>query len=179
MDEPTTTLKPLSLGRTIEALLAYDAYLATNPYGIGVDGVCDTNEQVYAVKAEEDRLAQAVGEAFGLDTADRNNLDTCRSCVRPGPWLRGLVSAYMSALTPDEEAAVRAQIEVLRKAGGRIHGVGAPNPPVKVGFTDWDPDFAARQVVDDCFRAGLDIRFKQHLVEALIAEMCSAAEGGE
>lgn len=160
----TTPLKPLSLGRTIEALLEYDAYMATNPYGIGVDGVCDTNEQVYAVEAEENRLAQAVGEAFGHDTADRNSMDTCRGCVRPGPWLRGVVAEYMSTLTPDEEAAVRRQLDAYRAAG----------------VTEFDPDFTARQVVDDCFRAGLDIRFKQHLVEQLIASSaCSVEPAGE
>lgn len=31
------------------------------------------------------RLAEDVGWAFGLDTAEINNVDTCRWCVRPGP----------------------------------------------------------------------------------------------
>lgn len=31
-----------------------------------------------------DLLGEHVGEAFGLDTADINNLDTCRGCIRPG-----------------------------------------------------------------------------------------------
>ena len=39
------------------------------------------------------KAARAVGEAFALDTADRNNPDTAR-LVRPGPWLRGLVARF-------------------------------------------------------------------------------------
>jgi hypothetical protein len=27
---------------------------------------------------------EAVGIAFGLDTADRNSFETCKACVRPG-----------------------------------------------------------------------------------------------
>ncbi len=30
----------------------------------------------------------------------------------------------------------------------------------------WDADFLARQIVDDAWRAGTNIQFKQHLVEA-------------
>lgn len=29
-------------------------------------------------------------------------------------------------------------------------------------------DFAARQVVDDCWRAGVDIQFQQHLIEGVL-----------
>ena len=31
-----------------------------------------------------------------------------------------------------------------------------------------EADFAARQIVDDCWRAGVDIQFQQHLVEGLL-----------
>lgn len=34
---------------------------------------------------ELDRLGEAVGLAFGQDTADRNNVDDCAGLVRPGP----------------------------------------------------------------------------------------------
>ena len=44
-----------------------------------------TNTEVLAAVAEEDRLGEAVGIAFGLDTAGLNNPETCRKCVRPGP----------------------------------------------------------------------------------------------
>jgi len=33
-------------------------------------------------------------------------------------------------------------------------------------------EFVARQIVDDCFRNGLDLRFKQHLVFQLIQIHC-------
>ena len=32
---------------------------------------------------EVDVLAENVGIAFGYDTADRNNFETCKECVRP------------------------------------------------------------------------------------------------
>ena len=34
---------------------------------------------------EIDKLAEAVGIAFGEDTKDINNPETCRQCIRPGP----------------------------------------------------------------------------------------------
>ena len=34
-----------------------------------------------------------------------------------------------------------------------------------------DPDFIARQVVDDLFRVGVDARRQQHIVETTIARM--------
>lgn len=57
-----------NLARTEAALAAYDAHWGDDydPY-------------------QEDRLAVAVGTAFGLDTADRNDPKTCKTCVRPGP----------------------------------------------------------------------------------------------
>lgn len=80
----------LDLSRTRAAVAAFDAYQATNPIL-----AAETNEQVLAAVAEEERLAEAVGVAFGLDTADRNNQETCRRCVRPGdPWLRNLLAKY-------------------------------------------------------------------------------------
>jgi len=50
-----------------------------------------TNAESVAICDEIDRLAKEVGKAFGLDTSDFNSVDTCRNCVRPGPWLRRLV----------------------------------------------------------------------------------------
>lgn len=52
-----------------------------------------TDGHVYQVRNLERRLGQAVGHAFGLDTADRNAMDTCEGCVRPGPWLHRLLSS--------------------------------------------------------------------------------------
>lgn len=57
-----------NLARTEAALAAYDA-----KWGSGYDPY------------QDDPLAVAVGEAFGLDTADRNDPETCKACVRPGP----------------------------------------------------------------------------------------------
>lgn len=48
--------------------------------------------KLYAHMNEEDRLAQAVGHAFGLDTSDINALDTCEACVRPDAGLRRMVA---------------------------------------------------------------------------------------
>lgn len=42
---------------------------------------------------EEPMLSQRVGDAFALDTADRNHPDVAR-CVGPGQWLREQVSKY-------------------------------------------------------------------------------------
>lgn len=56
-----------NLTRTVAALAAFDA--AHEPGDPGdPDGP----------------LARAVGEAYGLDTIDRNNPKTCIDCVRPG-----------------------------------------------------------------------------------------------
>jgi hypothetical protein len=35
-------------------------------------------------------------------------------------------------------------------------------------YPNMDPDFTARQIVDDAYRAGINIQFKQHIVEFLI-----------
>jgi len=55
------------LTRTSEALAAFDAVMEPYDSGYGTD------------------LAKAVGVAFGLDTADRNNQDDCAALIRPGP----------------------------------------------------------------------------------------------
>jgi hypothetical protein len=51
----------MDLTRTAEALRRYDA-----------------------AEDKTDALAEAVGIAYGLDTADRNDPETCRTCIRPG-----------------------------------------------------------------------------------------------
>ena len=70
------------LSRTEAALAEYDA---AGPRIAEMFATATTNAEVEAAAAEEERLGAAVGEAFGLDTADRNNLETCKRCVRPGP----------------------------------------------------------------------------------------------
>jgi hypothetical protein len=64
-----------NLDRTVKALKAYDAYK--------FDWDAD-NEGLLRQINEHDALAKAVGTAFGLDTADRNNMKDCEDHVRPG-----------------------------------------------------------------------------------------------
>jgi hypothetical protein len=80
---------PLNLKRTAEALAAWDTFQATQWWH-----TAQTDGDVWKAVAIEARLGKAVGHAFGLDTADRNALDTCEACVRPGPWLRKLVTEW-------------------------------------------------------------------------------------
>ena len=35
----------------------------------------------------------------------------------------------------------------------------------------WNNDFLARQIVDDAWRASVDIRFKQHLIERYLTSL--------
>jgi hypothetical protein len=56
-----------NLNRTVAALAAFDA--VHGPHDPGLFSP----------------LAEAVGVAYGLDTADRNNPDDCAALVRPGP----------------------------------------------------------------------------------------------
>ncbi len=71
-----------SLARTRDAIQAFDA-----------EGERFTSDAISELSYGEataaldalDVLAEAVGVAYGHDTADRNNMDTCRKCVRPGP----------------------------------------------------------------------------------------------
>lgn len=93
IDEALYTTNPLDLGRTRQALTEYDTFMATNPYQFEADDP-QIEASFQRVQAEENRLAHAVGEAFGHDTADRNNFETCQKCVRPDVWLRNLVTRY-------------------------------------------------------------------------------------
>ena len=77
--ESLQALPPLDLGRTAEAIQAFDDHWIT------FDRCPQTNEAIRAWVAESERMGAAAGHAFGLDTADRNNLKTCEDCVRPGP----------------------------------------------------------------------------------------------
>jgi hypothetical protein len=68
--------------RTIAAIKAYDEF-DTKFEASG------TQKEVLKKFAELERLASAVGEAFGLDTSDINSVDTCRACICPGPRVPG------------------------------------------------------------------------------------------
>jgi len=86
-----TTPDP-TLARTRQAVAAWDHFQVTAWPGLMARPVEDlTNGDVYHLMARERVLGEAVGEAFGHDTCDINNIGTCRGCVRPGPWLRGLL----------------------------------------------------------------------------------------
>lgn len=70
---------PISdLSRTESAIEAYDAFDAT--YST-IESA--SQEEVLAWFDKRDALGEAVGVAFGLDTADRNSMEVCRS-IRPG-----------------------------------------------------------------------------------------------
>jgi hypothetical protein len=71
------------LSRTKAAIEAYDAFDAQ------FDRMERNQDAVVAWFAELERLGEAVGIAFGLDTADRNSLETCRGCIRPGHRIPG------------------------------------------------------------------------------------------
>lgn len=75
---------------TLDALAIYDEAAAS--FAERVDAA-DGNDAVLALFDELESLARAVGEAYGADTWDINDAETCAQCVRPGPWLRRMVGA--------------------------------------------------------------------------------------
>lgn len=89
---------PLILKNTVEALRRYDEADARWK----AEHHRWTAEQELRALAELDRLGEAVGAAFGEDTKDRNNPETCQLTVRPDPWLRSLVATYLT-LHPEEK----------------------------------------------------------------------------
>lgn len=68
----------INMTRTIKALEAYDKankrFQELSPR--------ELNEEELS---KLEKLAEEVGYAYGLDTSDRNNIETCRQCIRPGP----------------------------------------------------------------------------------------------
>lgn len=69
------------LSRTAAALEAHDrAYEALREAASRSIGI----HRLHALDAEVDRLAAAVGAAYGLDTADRNDPGDCAALIRPG-----------------------------------------------------------------------------------------------
>lgn len=69
----------MRMERTRAAIAAYDEFDAALDFE-GMD-----QKAVLAGFAKLDALGEAVGVAFGLDTADVNSMDTCKCYVRPGP----------------------------------------------------------------------------------------------
>ena len=81
----------MDLSRTKAAVGAFDGALAAFHAGLGSASDDDAWRLLMAVE----RAERAVGEAFALDTADRNPPDVAK-LVRPGQpgsgsWLRRLV----------------------------------------------------------------------------------------
>jgi len=71
-------METIDFTRTIKAIEAYD---------VADERFCNTDWEAEVVLQELEyieSLAEAVGWAYGLDTADRNNPETCKQCVRPG-----------------------------------------------------------------------------------------------
>jgi len=80
----------LNLARTKVAVAAYDGVRAAFRSGLGTGTFQETYGRLRAVEAAE----RAVGNAFALDTSDRNSPENAR-LVRPGdPWLRRLLEKY-------------------------------------------------------------------------------------
>ena len=78
----------MDLTRTKVALVEYDrkraaleaeleeAWSDTSPKG---------SARILGLTNKIEALGEAVGIAFGHDTAEINSMSTCRACVRPGP----------------------------------------------------------------------------------------------
>lgn len=73
----------LDLSRTERAIAAYDIVDASVTEMLEEDDL--TDELVMKAFALLEEAGEAVGAAFGEDTSDRNSMETCRGCVRPGP----------------------------------------------------------------------------------------------
>lgn len=73
-------MNPPDLTRTAAALAAYDEHDQNVP-----DLTRLSNDACVEWLDENDRLARAVGVAFGLDTSDRNDPGDCAELLRPGP----------------------------------------------------------------------------------------------
>lgn len=76
----------MNMDRTKKALAAYEEAVET-----GWEALLrlpdPTDEQVFALEAMLDEM----GRAFGHDTQDFNDMETCEGCVRPGPWLHRII----------------------------------------------------------------------------------------
>ena len=91
MSEETETQKAdveLDFTRTAAALDAYD--LAADLFKVELNAEpMQSQAEFLAGEARIEKMGEAVGEAFGFDTQDRNSVETCRQCIRPGPKVPG------------------------------------------------------------------------------------------
>lgn len=75
----------MNLERTKKAIEVYDAY--ADDYR--VQGLAMSPEQQEIALDHLERLGEAVGEAYGMDTAGQNDPQTCKDLIRPGPKVPG------------------------------------------------------------------------------------------
>jgi hypothetical protein len=99
------------LRRTRDAIAAYDeADARFRDPALWENGGPSTGE-ASRLLAELEQLGEAVGIAYGEDTKDINDPDTCRQCVRPGPatpplgetrpsFVRRMVADWENSLHP-------------------------------------------------------------------------------
>jgi len=85
----------LDFSRTAEALEKFDRDVNAAWDALGAMSNDEiTDGHVWKAQQIETLRGQEVGHAFGLDTADRNSLETCEMCVRPDAWLRKIVQEW-------------------------------------------------------------------------------------
>ncbi len=83
MTAPVQKLPDLS--RTARALARYDALEDELDTDAGADLALENPARHSNQLERLDALGRAVGVAFGEDTKDRNDPETCAGVVRPGP----------------------------------------------------------------------------------------------
>ena len=71
------------LSRTQTMLAVYDEF------GTAYSAAKMSGEEAVAGLKKLEELGEAVGMAFGMDTADRNSVETCKRSIRPGPKVPG------------------------------------------------------------------------------------------
>lgn len=124
-----------------------------NSVGVGLDGQTKF-EGFWVLRAADGEPTPTVVNALGTIVDGPPDLIglPLREAARTVFQGAGSVSRVDQCLTPAELRFVK---EHAARLGWR---------------KDWhDPDFTARQIVDDAWRAGIDIQFKQHLVESWLA----------
>lgn len=79
-------MKEINLSRTRDAIVAYDEADTR----LNTDHILSLSLVACHIAMQElGSLAEAVGAAYGEDTADRNDPATCRQLVRPGRLVPG------------------------------------------------------------------------------------------
>lgn len=105
----------MTLDRTAEALEAYERHEAAYPSQLADPTV--TSAEIDRWLDEAETLSRAVGEAFALETADRNDPDTIRAMFHFPP---------ANCRTDRSWVWLRKQIEVARQAAEQAGATTAP-----------------------------------------------------